>query len=64
MYEFVGKLIGMSARFNMTLPFQFAPMVWRRLTGCQLEEVSDCRGSPKTQLMLRSHIVIVMPCTV
>lgn len=40
MYEFVGKLIGMSMRHNMTLPFQFAPMVWRRIMGRAWTEVS------------------------
>jgi hypothetical protein len=31
MFEFVGKLVGVSIRANLCLPFQFPPLVWKLL---------------------------------
>ena len=36
MYEFVGKMMGMSMRANLCLPFQFPSLVWKRLLGQEL----------------------------
>ena len=36
MFEFVGKMMGMSMRANLCLPFQFPSLVWRRLLGQEL----------------------------
>jgi len=36
MFEFVGKLMGMSLRANLCLPFHFPSLVWKRLLGQEL----------------------------
>jgi hypothetical protein len=33
MFEFVGKLMGMSLRANLCLPFHFPSLIWKRLLG-------------------------------
>jgi hypothetical protein len=33
MYEFVGKLMGMSIRTKLLLPFEFPPLIWKALVG-------------------------------
>ena len=33
MYEFVGKLMGVSARAKLTLPFDFPAIVWKQIVG-------------------------------
>ena len=36
MFEFVGKLMGISVRTKALLPFEFAPLVWKLLAGEKL----------------------------
>lgn len=40
MFEFVGRLMGMSMRHKMCLPFDFPSLVWRQLVG-QTPDTSD-----------------------
>ena len=37
MYEFVGKLMGMSLRAKLYLPFEFPPFVWKKLVGDEVD---------------------------
>ena len=38
MFEFVGKLMGISIRTKALLPFEFAPLVWKLLAGEKLTQ--------------------------
>ena len=38
MFQFVGRLMGMSLRTKMMLPFDFPPTVWKGLLGLELEK--------------------------
>jgi hypothetical protein len=40
MFEFVGKIMGISLRNNLTLPFDFPSIIWKQLVG-QPVDVSD-----------------------
>jgi hypothetical protein len=33
MFEFVGKLMALSIRTKLSLPFEFAPLIWKKLVG-------------------------------
>ena len=38
MFEFIGKLLGMSLRAKLFLPFEFPPLIWKKIVG---EDVSQ-----------------------
>jgi hypothetical protein len=38
MYEFIGKLMGMSLRTKLLLPFDFPPIIWKGLVGEPLQK--------------------------
>ena len=37
MFEFIGKLMGMSLRVQSCLPFEFAPIIWKSIMGEEIE---------------------------
>ncbi len=37
MFEFVGKLMGLSLRFKQALPFTFPSMVWKQMLGLPVD---------------------------
>eukprot|EP01039_Chlorochromonas_danica_P006368 gene6368-7021_t len=59
MFVFVGKLMGMSLRSNLCLPFDFPPIVWKKLVG---EEVDSMRDLMEVDMITAKQIENIEHC--
>jgi hypothetical protein len=74
MYEFVGKMMGISLRANLCLPFQFPSLVWRRLLGQELTVRGPGRGvvmvlvegrrRRRRMMMIRIKMIVMIIVTI